>query len=55
MAAPEHSSLEIKLGRVDRVYKPGEVVTGTVSVSSKGSWSHSGVSLAVVGQAKLQV
>ena len=27
----EHSSLEIRLGKVDRIYRPGERVSGVVA------------------------
>ena len=55
MSGIEHSSVDVKLKRVDRIYRPGEVVSGTVLVSAKGGWSHKGVVLSVVGQAKLQL
>jgi len=50
MAAPlEHSSLDIKLKRPDRVYRAGEVVEGTVVVKAYKGWSHSGVTLVADG------
>mmetsp|Transcript_84735 Transcript_84735/g.164392 ORF Transcript_84735/g.164392 Transcript_84735/m.164392 type:complete len:301 (-) Transcript_84735:42-944(-) len=51
----EHSGIEIKLKRVDRIYRPGETVSGVVQISAKSGWSHSGVFLSVAGQAKLQL
>jgi len=51
----EHSSIDLRLTRVDRVYRPGEAVEGDVVISAKGGWSHQGVKLAVSGQIKLQV
>lgn len=54
-AVIEHSSLEIKLGRVDRIYRPGEKVSGVVVVRAKDGWSHKGVILRVEGAAKLQL
>ena len=50
-AVIEHSSLEIKLGRVDRIYRPGEKVSGVVVVRAKDGWSHKGVILRVEGAA----
>ena len=51
----EHSSLEIRLGKVDRIYRPGEHVSGVVVVRAKAGWSHRGVTLRVEGAAKLQL
>ena len=51
----EHSSLEIRLGKVDRIYRPGERVSGVVVVRAKAGWSHRGVTLRVEGAAKLQL
>ena len=45
----EHSSLEIRLGKVDRIYRPGEHVSGVVVVRAKAGWSHRGVTLRVEG------
>mmetsp|Transcript_51033 Transcript_51033/g.143074 ORF Transcript_51033/g.143074 Transcript_51033/m.143074 type:complete len:302 (+) Transcript_51033:95-1000(+) len=55
MAVIEHSSLDVKLKRVDRIYRPGEVVEGILIINAKSGWSHNGISLQVVGQAKLQL
>jgi len=48
-------SVDIKLGRVDRVYKAGEKLTGAVVVTSKGSMSHSGITLQLHGEVNLQL
>mmetsp|Transcript_11909 Transcript_11909/g.35768 ORF Transcript_11909/g.35768 Transcript_11909/m.35768 type:complete len:311 (-) Transcript_11909:108-1040(-) len=54
-ASVEHSSLEISLKRVDRIYRPGEKVQGVVIVSAtRGGWQHKGIVMRVVGAAKLQ-
>lgn len=45
----EQSSLEIKLRRIDRVYRPNEVVEGTVVVNAKGGWTHKGVKMIAEG------
>ena len=50
----EHSSLEITLKRVDRIYRPGETVAGVVIVSAKSGWQHKGITMRVSGAAKLQ-
>ena len=47
MAAIEHSSLDVKLKRVDRIYRPGEVVEGILIINAKSGWSHNGISLQV--------
>ena len=49
----EHSTLEIVLDRVDRVYRPGDQVRGRVAVAARHGWSHRGVTLNVVGAAQL--
>ena len=43
----EHSSLEIRLKRVDRIYRPGEAVGGVVVVSAKDGWAHKGILMKV--------
>lgn len=45
----EQSSIEVKLKRMDRVYRPTEVVEGTITVNAKGGWSHKGVNLVAEG------
>ena len=55
MARVEHSSIEVKLKRVDRIYRSGETVTGHVIVNAKDGWSHSGITMHAIGQATLQL
>ncbi len=45
----EASSLEIKLKRVDRIFRSGDTVEGSVLVIAKGGWAHKGVSLVAEG------
>lgn len=45
----ESSSIEIKLKRMDRVYKPKETVYGVIVVNAYKGWSHSGVTMLVEG------
>ena len=41
-------SLELKLSRMDRVYRPGDVVRGTAIINGRGhSLTHEGVVLQV--------
>jgi len=47
--ALEHSSLDVKLKRPDRVYRSGETVEGTVMVKAYKGWSHNGVVLVADG------
>ena len=49
MASFEHSSLQIRVDRVDRVYRPGEVVAGTVVARVRKGWRHQGVGLRALG------
>ncbi len=46
-------SLDIQLNRLDRIYRPGELVSGTLIVTSKGSMTHSGIKLQVEGTVTL--
>ena len=34
----EHSELDLKLSRVDRVYNPGEMVDGILIVKANKAW-----------------
>lgn len=58
---PFHSSLkmaarvDVKLSKVDRVYTEGETVKGFVRIESIDKIVHSGISLQVVGQVRLQL
>ena len=45
----ESSYLDIKLKRLDRVYRPKEKVEGNVIVHAYKGWSHSGINLVVEG------
>jgi hypothetical protein len=45
----EQSYLEIKVTRLDRVYRPNEKVQGVVVVNANKGWSHSGINMTVEG------
>ena len=47
--------MEIRLERVDRIYRTGEKVRGVVVISRSGSMSHSGITMKVEGVIKLQL
>lgn len=49
MAALEHSSIDIKLKRMDRVYHPKEKCEGVVCVNAYKGWSHQGITMSVEG------
>jgi len=49
------ASLDIRLKRFDRVYHPGETVSGEVVIESKGSLSHQGIQLVMEGNTTLQL
>jgi hypothetical protein len=49
------STLQIKLDRVDRIYRSGEVLKGTVIVQSPKGFKHQGISLNAFGVVKLQL
>lgn len=51
----EHSTVDVKLNRTDRMYHPGETVSGSLLVNAKDGWTHTGMQLGVLGQAKLQL
>ena len=53
MASFEHSSLQVRVDRVDRVYRPGEVVAGTVVVRVRKGWRHQGVGLRALGAVEI--
>ena len=48
------SSVDVKLGRYERIYREGEIVTGVVVVNSSSGISHSGIELVVNGAAPSQ-
>eukprot|EP01104_Vermistella_antarctica_P002878 TRINITY_DN1307_c0_g1_i1.p1 TRINITY_DN1307_c0_g1~~TRINITY_DN1307_c0_g1_i1.p1 ORF type:complete len:326 (+),score=70.38 TRINITY_DN1307_c0_g1_i1:76-978(+) len=47
-------SIDIKLSKVDRIYKLGDTVRGVIAVSTSGSLSHNGISLTMHGEVTLQ-
>jgi hypothetical protein len=49
MADSQSSSIEVKLKRVDRVYRPNEKVEGTVVVNAYKGWGHQGVKMTIDG------
>jgi len=48
-------SLDIKLRRADKIYRPGDKIVGVVQVTSKGSSSHNGITLELDGTVNLQL
>jgi len=48
-------SMDIVLNRIDRVYRPGEKVSGAVVVTTPNSMSHNGIRLNVEGTVALQL
>eukprot|EP00164_Ancoracysta_twista_P016024 GFYU01026717.1.p1 GENE.GFYU01026717.1~~GFYU01026717.1.p1 ORF type:complete len:299 (-),score=51.96 GFYU01026717.1:217-1113(-) len=48
-------SLDLRLKRVDRVYYPGDSLTGVVVVTSSGSMQHNGINLSLEGSIALQL
>lgn len=55
MSGPIESSLEIKLKRADRVYRPNEKVEGLIIVHCKSGWAHKGIQLQIEGLIHLSV
>ncbi|TMW63179.1 hypothetical protein Poli38472_002120 [Pythium oligandrum] len=49
------SSLDIKLNRVDRIFRPHELLQGQVLISSPKGFAHQGISMKVEGSARLQL
>merc|ERR1711990_1226401 len=49
------TTIEIKLDRFDRVYRPGDTVSGHVVLSSPTPFSHNGVTLDMEGTIGLQL
>lgn len=43
------SSIEVRLKRVDRVYRPNERVEGTVVINAYKGWAHQGVKMTIEG------
>jgi hypothetical protein len=48
-------SIEISLNRTDRIYRPGDKVSGNVIVTSKGGFAHSGLTIQMLGTVTLQL
>ncbi|KAJ0407924.1 hypothetical protein P43SY_009211 [Pythium insidiosum] len=53
--ASNRSSLDIKLNRVDRIFRPHELVQGQILISSPKGFAHQGLFLKVEGSARLQL
>ncbi|DAZ98876.1 TPA: hypothetical protein N0F65_002601 [Lagenidium giganteum] len=49
------STLDIKLNRIDRIFRPNEIVQGQVLISSPKGFAHNGISMKVEGSARLQL
>ncbi|KAJ1406649.1 down syndrome critical region protein 3 [Ochromonadaceae sp. CCMP2298] len=49
MSQPEKSSIEVKLSRMDRVYRQKDRIEGTVIVNAFKGWSHTGINMVVLG------
>ena len=47
-------TLNINLDRVDRTYKPGDVVTGSLNIHTSSSFAHAGISIEMSGVVGLQ-
>uniref|UniRef100_A0A6B2LCZ5 Vacuolar protein sorting-associated protein 26C n=1 Tax=Arcella intermedia TaxID=1963864 RepID=A0A6B2LCZ5_9EUKA len=47
--------MEIVLKRIDRIYKPGDKVSGNLVIQSKGSFAHSGITIQMTGVVTLQL
>ncbi|KAK1930986.1 Down syndrome critical region protein 3 [Phytophthora citrophthora] len=49
------STLDVKLNRIDRIFRPHEIVQGQVIISSPKGFSHQGLAMKVEGSARLQL
>lgn len=49
------ATLDVRLKRANKVYREGELIKGTVVVTSKGELSHNGISLTMDGTVSLQL
>jgi hypothetical protein len=49
------AGIDIQLSRIDRIYHPGEVVSGVVVVQSQGRMRHGGIKVLVEGSVQLQL
>jgi len=48
-------SLDIRLKRIDKIYRPGDKIVGVVVVITKGSITHNGITLELDGTVNLQL
>jgi len=48
-------SLDISLNRIDRIYRPGDKVTGNLIVTTKGGFAHNGITIHMTGTVNLQL
>jgi len=48
-------SLDINLSRIDRIYRPGDKVSGTLVVTSQGGFAHSGITISMIGTVNLHL
>lgn len=48
------ADLEVRVERVDRTYRPGERITGTVTLRGSGSVAHAGLLLRATGSVRPQ-
>ena len=53
MASFDHSSLHIRVDRVDRVYRPDDAVAGTIVARVRKGWRHQGVGLRALGAVEI--
>ena len=53
MSGIEHSSIHIELKRFDRVYRPGDLIEGTLMIIVRDGWSHQGIQLQILGSLPL--
>ncbi|KAL8009655.1 putative vacuolar protein sorting protein 26 related protein [Plasmopara halstedii] len=49
------STIDVILNRIDRIFRPHEIVQGQVVISSPKGFSHQGLAMKVEGSARLQV
>jgi len=48
-------TLNITVERADRIYKPGDTVSGTINIHTTSSFAHAGISLEITGIVGLQL
>lgn len=49
------ATVDIRLNRVDRVFRPGDLISGAVIIQSKSSIAHSGITLHLEGEVELKL